>query len=382
MKRGKKTLLAVAALFIAAGCILAAGGYAMAGDDWAKLSSEKTEANTHMITESFERIHIHAGSSDIQILPSWRNECTVVCNDSESLYHTVTVEDGVLSIIQDAEFRFFRVMLLPDPAVTVYLPVRQYRELYIAGSSGDILEVSSELAFEKAVLSTSSGDIQFHGAVDHDLTVKTSSGNIDIENCRVDGSTQVKATSGSVNIDGMHTGEFTVSTSSGDVQLASIAAKNLHASAISGGISISSCEAEQNVSVETTSGDLTLADINAGGVLTFAVTSAQVDLANTTGRGLVGNASSGDICLRNVRVGGQLSLESTSGLIRLDGSDAGSLLISSSSGDVSGSLLTPKFFVIRTTSGEVNVTESDRDGGRCEITTSSGDIQIRIHRGD
>lgn len=378
MKRSKKIALVVAALLIIAGGILAVIGFGLTGNDLKKLNSEELITNTHTIGESFEHIRIRTSSSDIQILPSSGNACTVVCDDSESRYHTVAVEAGTLTITQIVQPQMFSVMLLYDPTVTVYLPERQYKNLYADGASSDILDVSSEFTFENVQLVTSSGDIHYHAAVNHDLTVKTSSGDIDIANCHADGNALVTATSGSIHIDGMRTEEFTVNTSSGDMYLSSITARTVHTSATSGDINISSCEAEQDVTAQTSSGDLTLADIHAGGSLDLSTTSAQITLTNAVATAMTGSTSSGDAFLGNVRVVEQLSLDSTSGMIRFDGSDAGSLLINSSSGDISGTLLTPKFFVTHTTSGEMDVPESDRDGGRCEIRTTSGDIDIQI----
>ena len=63
--------------------------------------------------------------------------------------------------------------------------------------------------------------------------------------------------------------------------------------------------------------------------------------------------------------------------MRLEDCDAGELLISTDTGDVHGTLLTEKIFLVRSSTGEIHVPETV-SGGKCKITTSTGDIHIEI----
>lgn len=357
MSRKKKTAILVALLLILMGGILTMIGYTMTGNDLTQLNTEKLTQESRTITEPFEHIHIRTGSSDVRILPSSDGSCSVVCDDeSETQYHIISVEDGILLIHQVTEPMFFGVMLQYDPVVTVYLPESQYGSLVVDGAAGSILDVDTSFTFESAQLTLSSGDIHFRASLTHDLSARTSSGDIRLSGCHVGGNTQVDASSGGIALSGLKTKVLAANGSSGDILLEDIHAQAIQTSAYSGSITLSGCEVEQDVSVQATSGEMELSEV--------------------TALSLTGNASSGDFRLYSVFINGQLSLETTSGSIFLDSSDAQSLFLRTSSGEVSGTLLSPKFFITHTSSGMVEVSDPDPDGGRCEVTTSSGDIKI------
>lgn len=72
-----------------------------------------------------------------------------------------------------------------------------------------------------------------------------------------------------------------------------------------------------------------------------------------------------------------ISICTSTGRVHLDGCDAAALDIQTSTGDVTGHLLTGKTFVTHTSTGRVSVPAS-ATGGRCTITTSTGDITMTI----
>ena len=57
--------------------------------------------------------------------------------------------------------------------------------------------------------------------------------------------------------------------------------------------------------------------------------------------------------------------------------DAAELFVESDTGDVKGSLLTDKVFITESDTGRVNVPKTVT-GGKCEIITNTGDIEIVI----
>ena len=83
--------------------------------------------------------------------------------------------------------------------------------------------------------------------------------------------------------------------------------------------------------------------------------------------------------MENVIVVDRLSVERSSGDVSFVGCDAAEIVISTSTGDVEGTLLSDKIYIIKTSTGDVNVPDSAQ-GGRCEITTSTGDVKIRVRK--
>ena len=71
-------------------------------------------------------------------------------------------------------------------------------------------------------------------------------------------------------------------------------------------------------------------------------------------------------------------IESMSGDIRMERSDAGSFHMKTTSGDISGSILSRKDFDVETASGDIRLPKSDSSAPKCEISTSSGDVEMEI----
>jgi DUF4097 and DUF4098 domain-containing protein YvlB len=92
---------------------------------------------------------------------------------------------------------------------------------------------------------------------------------------------------------------------------------------------------------------------------------------------VISNGSTGNISLSNVIAAEGFSIERSTGDVKLDCSDAMTIDIETDTGDVEGSVLTDKIFITRTDTGRVRVPDS-ASGGRCELTTDTGDIRISI----
>ena len=75
-----------------------------------------------------------------------------------------------------------------------------------------------------------------------------------------------------------------------------------------------------------------------------------------------------------------LLIKRSTGDVKFDGSDAAEIFIKTDTGDVTGSLLTDKVFITQTDTGNIDVPKTV-NGGRCEISTDTGDIKISVKKG-
>ncbi len=132
----------------------------------------------------------------------------------------------------------------------------------------------------------------------------------------------------------------------------------------------------RTLSVTESTGDICAERISADSV-TFSVTTGDIVLSRVSCRNLTAEISTGDVELKNVIAAEKFSIETTTGDVEFDSCDAGEICIKTSTGDVEGSLLTGKEFIAQTSTGDVEVPISS-SGGRCEITTSTGDIEITV----
>ncbi len=130
------------------------------------------------------------------------------------------------------------------------------------------------------------------------------------------------------------------------------------------------------LSVKASTGDIRIQNVCAD-TLDLSVSTGEVVITDTKCKNLISNGSTGDISLNNVITDEKFALERSTGDIEFENCDATEIYIITDTGDVEGSLLSDKVFITRTDTGEVDVPNSI-NGGRCEITTDTGDIEIEI----
>lgn len=131
------------------------------------------------------------------------------------------------------------------------------------------------------------------------------------------------------------------------------------------------------LTVKTTSGDLEAKNATGGTVAVKAV-SGDIILSKISAEELTVETTSGDIELRSVLTKGKTDIQAVSGDVELNSSDAGSFYVKTVSGSVGGSILSPKNFITKTTSGDFSIPASDTSAGAFEVTTTSGDVRISI----
>ena len=98
MKKTTKVWLTIAGVLVLVGCIIIAGVMTMLKWDFTKLSTVKYETNVYEIAEAFCDISITTDTADVRFVPSGDGKCAVECYEAENAKHSVTVENGTLTI--------------------------------------------------------------------------------------------------------------------------------------------------------------------------------------------------------------------------------------------------------------------------------------------
>ncbi|MBE7087439.1 MAG: DUF4097 domain-containing protein [Clostridiales bacterium] len=321
MSKTIKIWLIIAASLVILGVAIFAISMASVGWDFTKLSTGNYETNTYDVTEEFADISIKTDTADIVFMPSDDGKCKVICYEESKVKHSVSVVDGVLTVdTVDARKWYDHIGIhFGSPKITVYLPEGEYSSLKIEESTGDI-EISHVFGFEDINIFLSTGDVNCYASAKEDVKIKASTGDIRIENISA-GSLNISVSTGKVTVSGATVaGDITVGVSTGKVYLTDIACNNL-----------------------------------------------------------ISTGSTGDISLKNVVATEKFSIERSTGDVKFDGSDAAKIFVKTNTGDVKGSLLTDKVFITETDTGRVDVPQTTT-GGRCEITSDTGDISIEIKK--
>ena len=151
-------------------------------------------------------------------------------------------------------------------------------------------------------------------------------------------------------------GALSVECTTGDISLEGVMADNIELSLSTGKISLSAIRCNE---------------------LKFNVSTGRSVLDDVQCKALFSEGTTGNVSLNSVIVEENLSIKRTTGSIEFLNCDAGELFIKTTTGDVKGCLLTEKIFITHTSTGQINLPPT-RGGGKCEITTSTGNITVEL----
>lgn len=148
--------------------------------------------------------------------------------------------------------------------------------------------------------------------------------------------------------------------------------------AVAGTTSNITCHAQVSKSIEvnTTTGNITLNSAQTETV-NLSATTGKVIVNDVACNKLTAKSSTGHIQLKNVIAEESIKAQNTTGGVELGGCDAADIMVNTSTGNVKGTLLSEKIFITDTSTGRISVPKTT-SGGKCEITTSTGDIDIVI----
>jgi hypothetical protein len=287
--------------------------------DFKKLTTFKYQTNNYEITEDFSNILVESSTANIVFVKSTDGKCKVDCYEKEKLTHVVEVVDDTLTIKVNDKRKWYDYVGIDFDieVITVSLPETSYNNLVVNSNTSDV-QIPSGFNFNSINVTVSTGDITNKATTVDGIKIKTTTGNICVENS---------------------------------------SAKFIDLSVSTGKISI------QNVEV--------LNDVK------FNVSTGKSIVKNVTCKSLTSSGSTGDVNLENVIVNEILNVKRSTGDVNLTKVDANEIRIKTSTGDVKGSILTEKVFIVNTDTGK-KVVPNTTTGGRCEITTSTGDIVITI----
>ena len=317
MSRSKKIWLFAATALILLGIVLFTIAMTLNHWDFSKLSTVTYETNTTTISNKFCNIYIETETTDIIFALSNDDVCKVVCYEEENNIHSVTIQNDTLTIQSNKKWYDYIGIGWEISKITVYLPATEYNSLFISENTGDI-EISNDFQFQNITISTSTGDIKNFASVLENLKIKTSTGDVYIKN---------------------------------------ISAKTMSISVSTGNVDIISATCEEDLEINVSTGKAKISDISC--------------------KNMISTGTTGDIALLNLIAEERISIHRNTGDVKFDGCDANEIFIKTSTGDVFGSLLSEKLFVTESNTGKITVPKNTI-GGRCEITTDTGDIKITI----
>lgn len=319
MKVRTVVILLIAVALVIIGALIFTAALFAVDFDFARLSNIKHETTTYTPVGDFESIIIEGVTDDVTFKPS-ADGISVVCHENEKIKHSVTVEDSTLRITVNDERKWYDHISFfgsGEESITVYLPEGEYSSLSVDITTGDV-NVPGGFTFDTVKIDCTTGEVEYSA----DATT----------------SLEIKATTGSIEVSDVKTGKM---------------------------------------SLKVTTGDIEVNDVNVDGEIKIKHTTGEAELDSITCGSLVSEGATGDIVLERVIVENLLSVKTSTGDIIFEECDAGEISAKTTTGSVSGTLLSEKIFITDTSTGNVDVPKT-ATGGKCDITTTTGDIRIKV----
>ena len=314
-----KIWLIVAAALSLLGIIILASVMILNKWDFTKFSTVKFETNSYEITEDFNDISLKTDTANILFVASDTDKVQIFCHERSKIPHTVSVKDGKLLIEANDLRKWYEhieFFSFDKTKITVYMPRGEYGTLSVSGSTGDT-ELPEGFNFSDIDIKVSTGDIKV-GATSEKVKLCATTGDIFVENATVE-SLDLCVSTGKINISRVDaTGDIARTVSTGDAELVNVNCKNL-----------------------------------------------------------ISDGSTGDITLTSVIAIEKMNITRSTGDVRLEASDATEISITTDTGSVTGRLLSEKIIFAMSDTGRIDVPKTT-GGGRCEITTDTGNIKIEI----
>ena len=274
--------------------------------------------NEYDLDENLENFSLKLETANIELKVG--NERKVVCEETEKCYHEVTMSNNTLNIkaIDSRKWheRIFNFGFF-TPKVTIYYPAKEFNEFTMESATGDLL-IPHDYSFNKLNVKVSTGKVTVNSDVKDSLYVKASTGNM----------------------------YFT------DVN-----AKSVELKASTGDLYLKNVKVDETIKTNTSTGNVKMDNVNA----------KNIDV----------EASTGKATLINTITTEDIKIKTSTGDVKFDSSDAANLNVKTDTGDVRGSILTKKVIFVEQKTGRSRYPKLT-EGGRFDITTDTGDIDITI----
>lgn len=349
------------------------------------------------VTDSFDSININTDTANITLLPSDDESCKVVSYDVKKIKYEVSVVDGALRIKATDERRWFeRIFSFCNATLEIYLTENAYSSLSIDEDTGNI-SVPNDFSFKNVDIDLSTGNTELCASVSNSVSINGSTGDVRVNNIGC-GSLSVEVSTGDVYLENVECrGDINIGVSTGDIELKNVSFANLRTEGDTGDIYAKALNSSGNLSIkrstgkvtiedatvigdittETDTGNTTLTSIDCKGDVRITVTTGKSVLSDTSCRNLITVGNSGRIEMTDVIASGKFDIERSTGNVIFTRCDALEITVLTDTGDVRGSLLSEKIFFYETDTGDVDLPET-LGGGKCKITTDTGDIKITV----
>ena len=137
------------------------------------------ETHEYEIKENFKDITIIADTADIQFMLSENTNSFVVCEEEKNANHSVIVKENTLRIKVDDNKKWYDDIgiNLCTPKITVYLGKSEWGNISLKTDTGNIL-LDNIIATGKLAIETDTGNVNFEACDASEVIIETDTGDV------------------------------------------------------------------------------------------------------------------------------------------------------------------------------------------------------------
>ena len=139
----------------------------------------KLETHEYEIKENFNDITIIADTTDIQLILSENQSTFIVCEEEKNANHSVVVKENTLRIeaVNNKKWYEHIGINISTPKITVYLGKNGCANISLKTDTGDI-SLDNIIASGKLVIEVDTGNVNFEACDASEVFIKTDTGNV------------------------------------------------------------------------------------------------------------------------------------------------------------------------------------------------------------
>ena len=271
----KSIIIGLSLIFIGSIVFVIGGGIIY--KNYGGLDLSKGETKTLEITEEFKDINLDLITYDILIHPSNSENVKIVYTENEKVKCTISVVDSVLKITdKDTSNWLDRLFSYGEKSVNVYLPEKEYNDLIINLTTGDVKFLSTA-TFNNVSVEVTTGDIEGSINTKKNLTIKTTTGDVEISNVNCENLT-INGTSCDVELlNVIATETFKIKITTGDVEFTACDSKFIEITSTTGDV-IGSLLTGKAFTVSSTTGEKIYPENSSGGTCKVKTTTGDIKI--------------------------------------------------------------------------------------------------------
>ena len=255
MHTWERRIVRIGALMLIIGAVLSVGAFAWNGFSFDGMLEGKAYRQASYAPEGeFDRVDVSAVDAEIYIQPAQDGVCMVFCHETEDGQYSVEVQDGVLTVRCDVDWRAGIHFNTKTPKLIIELPEKDYAEMKVHSVSGDVN--AAGLRIDALTVEATSGEIGLVQLTLGSLDVETVSGDVDVLDSVATGEVNIRTTSGEIELENADAASFEISTVSGDVEGSLCSGKAFDVRSVSGDVKLPQSASGGAFRVSTTSGDV------------------------------------------------------------------------------------------------------------------------------